>query len=75
MPIGRSAGELTAVPYLEVKDRFVNMWVAVKDDKIIAVSETSRGLVYELHKLGSTGEGAVAEYVRPPSPAYIVGVG
>lgn len=75
VPIGRSAPEKTPVPYLEEKDRYQNLWVAVKDGRIIAVAETSRALVYELHKLGPRGEDAVAEYVRPASAAYIVGVG
>ena len=46
-------------------ERYVGMWVAVKDGRVVAVAETSRHLVYELHKLGDRGKGAVAQLVQP----------
>lgn len=75
VPLGRRAPAAVPVPYLEEKDRFVGMWVAVKDGHVVAVAETSRGLVYELRKMGPKGAGAVAEFVRPASESYIVGAG
>jgi hypothetical protein len=56
-------------------DDFVGKWVAVKDHRVIAAAATSSALVYEVHKLGNRGEGAVAQYVPPPDTAFMVGVG
>jgi hypothetical protein len=61
---------------LDVLDQWVGKWVAIKDDKVIAVSDTSRGLAYELHKLGPRAAGAVTEFVRPSQDdTYAVGAG
>ena len=77
VPISRTPGRrLKPVPRLPELDRFVGHWVAIKDGKVIAASESSQDLAYELHKLGPRAEGAVTEYVRPGrDDAYIVGVG
>jgi hypothetical protein len=56
-------------------DNFVGKWVAVKDGRVIAAAETSRALVYEVHKLGAKGKGAVVQFVLPPSKSLMVGVG
>lgn len=56
-------------------DAWVGKWVAVKDGEVIAQAETSRALVYEVHKLGSRGRGAVAQFVPPVADSAMVGVG
>lgn len=55
--------------------KYVGLWVAVKDGKVIAAAETSRDLVHSVRKLGSRGEGAVAQRVPKPSNSSLVGVG
>jgi hypothetical protein len=77
VPIARSAGRsVPPVPHLEELDRWTSHWVAVKDGKVIAASESSRDLAYQLRKLGSRARGAVTEYVRPDSDdTYVVGGG
>ncbi len=54
---------------------FVGKWVAVKNGAVIAVADTSRALVHGLHKLGSNGRGAVAQFVALDTGAAMVGVG
>lgn len=71
----RSSPAAQPVPRPAELDHFIGKWVAVKDGQVIAVAETSRGLVYEVHKLGSSAKGAVAQYVPPPKAGYMVGVG
>ena len=56
-------------------DRWVGCWVAVKDGKVVAAAHNSRDLVPELRRLGPAAEGAVAQFVTPPSDEYMVGVG
>lgn len=56
-------------------DRWAGCWVAVKDGKVIAAAPNSRELVPELRRLGPAAEGAVAQYVTPPSDAIMIGVG
>jgi hypothetical protein len=61
---------------MEELDQWAGHWVAIKDGKVIAASESSRDLVYQLRKLGSRASGAATEYVRPDrDDAYVVGVG
>jgi helix-turn-helix protein len=56
-------------------DAWVGCWVAVKDGRVIAAASNSRDLVPELRKLGPEAEGAVAQFVTPPSDEIMVGVG
>lgn len=58
-------------------DRWVGLWVAVKDGKVIAAAPTSLELVDALHKLRpvGAGKGAVAQYVPEPSDGIMIGVG
>lgn len=52
------------------------MWVAIKDDEIIAASKTSSELAFRLREMGPKARGAVTEFVRPGhEDAYAVGVG
>lgn len=60
---------------LPVLDAFMGRWVAVKGGEVIASADNARALVYEVHKLGAFGKGAVAQYVPPPSDRLMVGVG
>jgi hypothetical protein len=45
------------VPHMEELDRWVSHWVTVNDGKVIAASESSRDLAYQLRKLGSRASG------------------
>lgn len=57
-------------------DRWAGHWVALKQGEVIAAASTSSELAFRLRELGSKGEGAVTEYVRPGhEDAYAVGVG
>jgi hypothetical protein len=58
-------------------DRWVGLWVAVKDGKVIAAAPTSLELVDALHKLRpvGAGRGAVAQYVPEPTDRIMIGVG
>ena len=58
-------------------DRYVGLWVAVKDGKVIAAASTSVELVDALHKLRpvGAGRGAVAQYVPGPTDQIMIGVG
>jgi len=58
-------------------DKWVGLWVAVKDGEVIAAASTSLELVDAIHKLRPVGrgKGAVAQYVPPPSDAIMIGVG
>jgi hypothetical protein len=77
MPIGRvSPRRIEPVRHLDELDNWLGHWVAIKDGRVIAASETSLDLAYRLKKLGNRAEGAVTEYVRPGrDDAYFVGVG
>ncbi len=50
-------------------------WVAVKDGRVIAAAHSSRELVPQVRALGLAGEGAVAQFVPPPSETVVIGVG
>jgi hypothetical protein len=58
-------------------DRFVGLWVAVKDGKVIAAASTSLELVDALAKVRPVGaaRGAVAQYVPRPTDQVTIGVG
>lgn len=62
-------------PRLADLDRWVGMWVAVKDREVIAAAYNSRDLVPRVRELGPRGEGAVAQFVPPRSDAVVIGVG
>ena len=73
--IARSTPPLEPVPRPADLDNFIGKWVAVKDGAVVAVADTSRALVYEVHKLGEGARGAVVQYVAPPADSFMVGVG
>jgi hypothetical protein len=58
-------------------DKWVGLWVAVKDGEVIAAAATSLELVDALHKLRpvGVGTGAVAQYVPRPTEEIMIGVG
>jgi hypothetical protein len=58
-------------------DQWQGLWVAVKDDKVIAAAPTSLELVRALHELRpvGAGKGAVAQYVPKPTDQIMIGVG
>lgn len=61
-----------ALPDLE---RWVGMWIAVKDGKVVAAAHNSRDLVPEVTALGEAGRGAVAQYVPERTDEIVIGVG
>lgn len=75
MGIARSNPPVEPIPRPPELDDFVGKWVAIKDGHVVAVAESSRALVYEVHKLGDRGRGAVVQFVAPPSTSFMVGVG
>lgn len=75
VPLAPSSEPVEPVRHLEDLDNWIGKWVAVKDKKVIAASDSSRGLVYELHKLGPAARGATTQFVPPPSSSFMVGVG
>jgi Family of unknown function (DUF5678) len=76
MPLARKPSEpMEPIRRAADLDEFFGKWVAVKDGRIVAVADTSRGLAYELKKLGSAAKGAVMRYVAPPSTSALVGLG
>jgi len=58
-------------------DKWVGLWVAVKDGKVIATASTSLELVDAIHRLRPVGigKGAVAQYVPRPTDEIMIGVG
>lgn len=68
-------GFANPVPRLRELDEFIGKWVAVKDGHVVAAAESSKALVYEVHKLGANGKGAVVQFVPPASRSSMVGVG
>lgn len=72
---GRPPREIEPQRLLPGLDKWAGLWVAVKDGKVIAAGGSSRELVAEVRKLGSAGEGAVAQYVPPYSEEIVIGVG
>lgn len=71
----RHDGFANPAPRLRELDEFIGRWVAVKDGHVVAAAESSKALVYEVHKLGTKGKGAVVQFVPPPSRSSMVGVG
>ncbi len=56
-------------------DRWVGMWIAVKDGEVIAAAYNSRDLVPKVREMGEAGEGAVAQFVPPRTDDIMIGVG
>lgn len=56
-------------------EEWTGMWVAVKDDKVIAAAYNARDLVPQVRSKGETGRGAVAQYVPKYSDDIVIGVG
>lgn len=75
MGIARRNTAMDPVPRPPELDAYSGLWVAVKDGSVVAAAGSSRELVYEVHKLGSRGNGAVAQFVPAPSTSFMVGVG
>ncbi|MDQ1713768.1 MAG: hypothetical protein QOE45_3218 [Frankiaceae bacterium] len=56
-------------------DRWVGLWVAVKDERVVAAAPTSRDLVRKVIEMGPSARGAVAQFVPEPSEAIVIGMG
>lgn len=64
---------LEPVRHLQVLDRYVGCWVAVKDGQVVDAAKTSRELASKIHYRNLRG--VVVEYVAPPSSVEKVGLG
>ena len=62
-------------PRLADIDRWVGMWIAVKDSEVIAAAYNSRDLVPKVRALGPRGDGAVAQFVPQRTDDIVIGVG
>lgn len=56
-------------------DRWIGMWVAVKDGEVIAAAHNSNELVKMVIELGARGSGAVAQFVPSRQDSIVIGVG
>lgn len=56
-------------------DQYEGLWVAVKDDKVVAVAGTSVELVPAVKDLGDAGRGAVAKFIPHRTEQIVIGVG
>lgn len=63
------------VRQLEGIERWAGMWIAVKDDVVIAAAYNSHELVPMVISMGPRGEGAVAQFVPHRSEEIVIGVG
>jgi hypothetical protein len=80
VPIARQPKHaVEPVKRLAALNEFFGKWVAVKDGEVIAFSDTSRGLAFELQQLRSRNKdsvsGAVMQFVLEPSATVMVGLG
>ena len=76
MPVARQPPQpIEPIRRLEDLDEYFGNWVAIRGAQVVAFADTSRALAYELHKLGTRGQGAVMRYVAEPSHSVVVGLG
>ncbi len=54
---------------------WAGMWVAVKDGAVVASAPMSAEIVATVRALGERGNGAVTQFVPPPSDVIVIGVG
>ncbi len=71
----RSPNAAEPVRAPEDLDRWVNMWVAVKDGKVITAAYNSHDLVRQVIEMGPNATGAVAQFVPKRTDAVVIGVG
>lgn len=56
-------------------EKYEGLWIAVKDERVVAAAETTRELVYALAKIGPSAEGATMQRVPKPENGLLVGLG
>jgi hypothetical protein len=56
-------------------DRWVGMWIAVKDGEVVAAAYNSGELVRKVIEMGPKAEGAVAQFVPQRQDSIVIGVG
>jgi hypothetical protein len=69
------SGRIPPSPRPEGIEDHAGRWVAVADGKIVAAADSSRELAVRLKELGSLGQDAAMQFVRPPVAGYVIGVG
>lgn len=75
MGVGRRGPRVDPVPRARVLDEYAGEWVAIKDDKVIAHSPSSREVVRQMRVLGEEADGAVLQRAATPTEAVAVGLG
>lgn len=56
-------------------EKYEGLWIAVKDERVVAAGKTTRELVYALAKIGPSAEGATMQRVPKPENGLLVGLG
>lgn len=56
-------------------DRWIGMWIAIKDGEVIAAAHNSNELVRMVIEMGPRGAGAVAQFVPQRQDSIVIGVG
>lgn len=56
-------------------DRWIGMWIAVKDGEVIAAAHNSNELVKMVIEMGARGSGAGAQFVPSRQVSIVIGVG
>lgn len=56
-------------------DRWIGMWIAVKDGEVVAAAHNSNELVKMVIEMGPSGTGAVAQFVPRRQDSIVIGVG
>lgn len=56
-------------------EMYEGLWVAVKNERVVAAAGSTRELVYALAKIGPSAEGATMQRVPKPENGLLVGLG
>jgi hypothetical protein len=59
----------------DILSQYRGQWVALVGDQVVAHAESSKQLASQLKALGTEGQEAVMQFVRPPVAGYVIGVG
>lgn len=76
MGIARRGERLTSpVEATAGLEMYEGLWVAVKDDVVVAAASSTRELVHALARIGPSAEGATMQRVPKPENGLLVGLG
>ena len=71
----RAERRLTPLEATAGLEMYEGLWVAVKNDSVIAAAASTRELVHALAKIGPSAEGATMQRVPEPERGLLVGLG